>query len=145
MRTTTQRGFTLIELMIVVAVIGILAAIAIPNYIALERRAGEAQVKANMHTLQLVMEDFSVQNNGFYATTSSSTTTDGRTLAQACPSGQYPQNPFTKLPSTVQFNANPSVGSPGELGFNPALPGAYMLKGNGPLGDSLSLVLTTGQ
>ena len=145
MRTTTYRGFTLIELMIVVAVIGVLAAIAIPNFIALERRAGEAQVKANMHTLQLVMEDFSVQNNGFYATTAASTTTDGRTLAQTCPNGNYPVNPFTKLPSTVKWNANPAVGSPGELAFNPALPASYMLKGNGPLGDSLTLVLTTGQ
>src|SRR5690349_16410891 len=138
MRSLTARGFTLIELMIVVAVIGVLAAIAIPNFIALERRAGEAQVKANMHTLQLVMEDFSVQNSSTYATSAASTTPEGTTLAQACPGGTYPINPFTHVPSAVRWNANPTVGSPGELGFNPALPTSYALKGNGPLGDSLT-------
>lgn len=50
------KGFTIIELMIVVVIIGILTAIAIPNFMHLTHKAKAASVISNMHTTQVTVE-----------------------------------------------------------------------------------------
>src|SRR5437588_8831058 len=51
-RMKGQKGFTLIELMIVVAIIGILAAIAIPNFLQYQMKSRQAEAKTNLGAIK---------------------------------------------------------------------------------------------
>ncbi len=53
-------GFTLIELVIVMTVIGLLAAIAIPSYLNSVRKAREAVLKEDLHTMRTAIDSYTV-------------------------------------------------------------------------------------
>ena len=64
-KSRRTKGFTLLELMIVVAIIGTLAAIAIPNYIQFRERARYAQVITELKQIERQVIAFYILNNNY--------------------------------------------------------------------------------
>ncbi len=61
-----QGGFTLIELLVVVVIIGILASVAVPNFMGAQDKAKNSGVQANGHTIQMAVEQYAVDYAGVY-------------------------------------------------------------------------------
>jgi prepilin-type N-terminal cleavage/methylation domain-containing protein len=147
MRGTHHRpiaGFTLVELMIVVVIIGVLAAAAVPNFIQMQNRAKEGELKTNMHSLQLAAEDYAVQFDAFYANNAA------LVVSNLPGAGANLRNPFTRTTGSgvawedrASFAADPSSVA-GISSYADSLSATYNIKGYGK-SALLLLVLSAGQ
>ena len=77
-----RRGFTLIELMVVIAIIIILAAIAIPNYLTMTARAKKSRVASDFAALATALETYKTDWNQYPVQTAASITASGVAYAQ---------------------------------------------------------------
>src|ERR1700712_2764925 len=76
-----QKGFTLIELMVVIIIIGILASIAIPQFLNQRKSAWDSETKSDLGNFAIAAASFNVDNKGVYGTTTNPMTTTALTSA----------------------------------------------------------------
>ncbi|OGS00668.1 MAG: hypothetical protein A2V88_07230 [Elusimicrobia bacterium RBG_16_66_12] len=99
----SKKGFTLIELMIVVAIIGILAAIAIPKFAELIRKSSEGASKGNLGSLRSALSIYYGDMEGQYPFAASALTISGKYLT-AIPVAKAP-NYHSDLSTEVDGSA----------------------------------------
>ena len=95
-----QGGFTLIELLIVIIIIGILTAIAIPMFFSQRDKAKEAAVKGGVHSIELGVASYAVDNADLYPATG---TVNKASMASYL--DNWPQNPWTGAEMVDSLNA----------------------------------------
>lgn len=106
-----QRGFTLTELMVVVAIIGILASIAYPAYLEYVRRAARADAKAVLMEAAQFMERYFTTNNTYVgATLPSAVSPKGATGAAVRYNISFAVGPTATTYTVQAVPANAQVG-----------------------------------
>lgn len=123
-----QSGFTLIELMVVVVIIGIIISIALPLLSSAQIRAKNASTKANMSAFRTLVEVYSAIHTGIYPTNVTALSTEPEMLSSQI--FKELSNPFTnKNGKGFSFDDESELKIPGLVTYDPYTMGSYAIYG----------------
>ena len=109
-RKSTSRAFTLIELMIVVAIIGILASIAIPNFVKFQCRSKQTEAKGNLKSLYVAEEAYRGEFDTYLVCTTTNCGLNGTSDLGFAPKGAKIRYAYSAgVVATNTFSASATV------------------------------------
>ncbi len=152
----SQSGFTLIEMLIMVIIVLILAAVALPHYVGSQDKSREASVKLNMRVAQIAAEGYAAEKGGVYPDKIDEQyfsffpggPGDSKTIGHA----HGPENPYTRKfewpivgsvsdVDSARQSPPTSVGSAGQIEYSPIAGAngvrAYAIRGARKNGEAL--------
>lgn len=160
MKTKRNRGFTLVEILIVVVILGILAAIVIPQFSNASEEASINRVKSDLQTARSQIQLYKIQHLGSLpATASFSAHMTGYTLASTASNGavvtastagalgkylqQIPKNPFvdTAVGDTIVDHTGTAVAGTSTAGwtYDDATGDFYAVQGSCPAATDMTI------
>ena len=151
-RARNQKGFTLVELLIVVIILGILAAVVIPQFNTAASESKEAALASNLATIRQAIEMYKVQHNDVFPTAAIETELTTKTNISGGTTGtllygpylrnSFPKNPVDSANSTLIGTSTTAgalpAGDGGSQWFYNTADGAFFANtsGSGPSGTA---------
>lgn len=106
-----KKGFTLIEMLVVISLIGILASLVLVSYTSTQKQARDTQRKSDLKQYQTALEQYANKNNGLYPAYPSGTNANGTLCTSYLALTSCPADPKDTPPYIYRYISDGTTGA----------------------------------